>query len=372
MEKAYKFRIYPNENQEILIQKTFGSCRFIYNHYLAKRIEMYKTDKTTISYNQCSKDMTNLKKELEWLKEIDSIALQSSLKDLDQAYQNFFRRVKQGDSKSGFPHFKSKKDNKKSYKTKFTNNNIQVLDKQIKLPKLGLVKCKVSKQIQGRILNATISQNPSGKYFVSVCCTEVNIPQYSPTGTVVGIDLGIKEFAVTSDGVHIENPKFLKKSEKKLAKSQRKLSRKTIGSSNRNKARIKVARCHEKIVNQRKDFLHKLSTQIVKDYDIICLETLKVKNMIKNHKLAKAISDVSWSEFVRQIGYKADWYGKIKQQIDTYYASSQLCSVCGYKNTETKDLSVREWECSECHTIHDRDENASNNILKEGLRLLST
>ena len=372
MEKAYKFRIYPNKNQEILIQKTFGSCRFVYNHYLAKRIEMYKTDKTTISYNQCSKDMTSLKKELEWLKEPDSHALQYSLKDLDQAYKNFFRRLKQGDSKAGFPHFKSKKDNRKSYKTSYTNNNIQVLEKQIKLPKLGLVKCKVSKQIQGRIINATISQNPSGKYFVSVCCTDVEIPQYSPTGAVVGIDLGIKEFCITSDGAHIENPKFLKKSEKKLSKLQRKLSRKTIGSSNRNKARIKVARCHEKITNQRKDFLHKLSIKLIKSYDVICLETLKVKNMVRNHKLAKAISDVSWSEFVRQIGYKADWYGKIIQKIDTYYASSQICGECGYKNTETKDLSVREWGCPECHTIHDRDENASNNILKEGLRLLNT
>ena len=371
VEKAYKFRIYPNKNQEILIQKTFGSCRFVYNHYLAKRIEMYKTDKTTMSCNQCSKDMTSLKKELEWLKEPDSHALQYSLKDLDQAYKNFFRRVKQGDSKVGFPHFKSKKDNRKSYKTGYINNNIQVLEKQIKLPKLGLVKCKISKQIEGRILNATISQNPSGKYFVSVCCTDVNTPQYSPTGSVVGIDLGIKEFAITSDGVHIENNKFLKKSEKKLAKLQKQLSRKTKGSNNRNKARVKVARCHEKITNQRKDFLHKLSTKLIKNYDIICLETLKVKDMIKNPKLAKAISDVSWSEFVRQIGYKADWYGKIKQQIDTYYASSQICGECGYKNSETKDLSVREWRCPECHTIHDRDENASNNILKEGLRLFS-
>ena len=372
MEKAYKFRICPNKEQEILIQKTFGSCRFVYNHYLAKKINLYKTENKSLSKMDCNNSCNReLKKEYLWLKEVDKFALTNSIYNLDNAYQNFFRRVKQGDSKAGFPHFKSKKDNRKSYKTTYTNNNIQLLDKQIKLPKLGLVKCKVSKQIQGRIINATISQNPSGKYFVSVCCTEVNIPQYSPTGAVVGIDLGIKEFAITSDGIHIENPKFLKKSEKKLAKLQRELSRKTIGSNNRNKARIKVARCHEKITNQRKDFTNKLSTQLIKDYDVICLETLKVKNMVKNHKLAKAISDVSWSEFVRQIGYKADWYGKVKQQIDTYYASSQICGECGYKNSDTKDLSVREWICPQCGKRHDRDENASNNILKEGLRLLS-
>ena len=371
MEKAFKYKIYPNKEQEILIQKTFGCARFVYNQYLAKRIELYKKDKSTMNYNACSNDLKRLKQEYEWLKEVDSVSIQSSLKDLDIAYQNFFRRVKQGNTKAGFPKFKSKKDNKKSYKTKCTNNNIQVLDKQIKLPKLGLVKCKVSKQIQGRILSATISQNPSGKYFVSVCCTDVEIPQYSSTGVAVGIDLGIKEFAITSDNQHIKNHKYLAKSQKKLAKLQRQLSRKTIGSSNRNKARIKVARQYEKVNNQRKDFLHKLSTDLVRKYDVICLEDLQVKNMVKNHKLAKSISDVSWSEFVRQLQYKADWQHKITQKIDKFFPSSQLCSCCGYKNTNTKDLGVREWECPQCHTVHDRDVNAAINICNEGLRLLS-
>jgi putative transposase len=370
VEKAYKYRIYPNKQQEELIQKTFGCCRFVYNHYLAKRIELYKKDKSTLNYNACSNDLRRLKQENEWLKEVDSISIQSALKDLDVAYQNFFRRVKQGDSKAGFPRFKLKKENKKSYKTKYTNGNIQVLSNKIKLPKLRLVKCKVSKQIEGRILNATISQNPSGKYFVSVCCTDIEIPQYSSTSAVVGIDLGIKEFAITSDKQHIENPKYLAKLEKKLAKFQRQLSRKTIGSKNRNKARIKVARQYEKISNQRTDFLQKLSTQLIKDYDVICLENLQVKNMVKNHKLAKAISDVSWGEFLRQLQYKAEWQHKIIQNIDTYYASSQLCSNCGYKFTGTKDLSVREWKCPQCGSYHDRDENAAINILNEGLRLL--
>ena len=371
MEKAYKFRIYPNKEQEILIQKTFGSCRFVYNHYLAKKINLYKTENKSLSKMDCNNSCNReLKKEYIWLKEVDKFALTNSIYNLDNAYQNFFRRIKQGDNKAGFPKFKSKKDNHKSYKTSYSNNNIQVLEKQIKLPKLGLVKCKVSKEIQGRILSTTISQNPSGKYFVSVCCTEVEISQYSPTGSAIGIDLGIKKFVITSDGIKISNPKYLSKSEKKLAQLQRQLSRKTIGSNNRNKARIKVAKQHEKVSNQRNDFLQKLSTQFIKENDVICLENLQIKNMVKNHKLAKSISDVSWSEFCRMIEYKSVWHDKIYHKIDRFYASSQTCNVCGYKNTDTKDLNVRQWICPKCNANHQRDVNAAVNILNQGLKEL--
>lgn len=369
MERAYKFRIYPTAEQTEKIEKTFGCVRYVFNYFLNERIEQYKATGKMPTRNEQQKSLTTLKQQLEWLKEPDKYALQIALKNLDTAYRNFFSKVKKGEN-FGFPKFKNKRCKKQKYQTAFTNNNIKILNNAVQLPKLGAVKCRISKKVTGRILSATVSRNPSGKYFVSLCCTDVNIQHLPPTGNNIGIDLGIKDFAVTNTGTHYQNHKYLAKSEKKLKRLCRELSRKSKGSNNRERNRIRLARTYEHIVNQRLDMLHKLSAELVRKYDIISVETLSLQNMMKNHRLAKSISDVSWNEFIRQLKYKCEWYGKQLIQIDRFFPSSQICSICGAVNPITKNLNVRKWTCT-CGAKLDRDENAAQNILNEGLRLLA-
>lgn len=368
MEYSYKFRIYPSPSQIKKIHQNFGCVRFIYNYYLDKRKNLWEQSKQTYNYYDCAKDLTTLKKEYEWLRLADSTSLQSSLKDLDIAFQNFFKGFSKG---IGYPMFKSKKNHRKCYKSKAVGSNITVCDKHIKLPKLGLVKCMISKQVRGRILSATVSQNPSGKYFVSLCCTDVELEPLPKTEKKAGIDLGIKDLAITSDGDKYPNHKYLKQSEKKLARLQRQLSRKPSDSNRHEKARIKVARLHEHIANQRRDMMQKLTTDLIRKYDTICIEDLNASGMVKNHKLAKAVSDASFSEFRRELEYKAKWYGKEIIVIDRFFPSSQTCSNCGAQWKALKDLSQRLWICPSCLMIHDRDTNASINILKEGLKFVS-
>ena len=371
--KAYKFRIYPNKEQEILIAKTIGCSRFVFNHFLGMWNDTYKETGKGLTYNSCSAQLPQLKIELEWLKEVDSIAIQSALKNLVDAYNRFFK--KQNDK----PRFKSKKNNVQSYKTKHTNGNIAIVDNKIKLPKLGFVTFAKSREVDGRIMNATVRRNSSGKYFVAIL-TEVEIQPLKKADSAIGIDLGITDFAILSDGHKIDNNKFTSKMEKKLKREQRKLSKRALLAKNKGihlldaknyqKQKCKVARLHERVINQRDDFLNKSSTEIIKNHDIICIEDLNTKGMLRNHKLAKSISDVSWSAFVSKLEYKANWYGKTIVKVSRWFPSSQICSDCGHHDGK-KSLEIRGWNCPICHANHDRDFNASKNILAEGLRTLA-
>lgn len=365
MQKGIKFRAYPNKAQKNLINQTFGCCRFVYNKGLAMRIDSYKND-IKIRYSQTSAMLTSLKQqdEFSFLKEPDSIALQQSLRDLDKSYQNFFAK------RAKYPKFKSKHDNHQSYRTINQGNNIRIIGKCIKLPKIGYVKIKQSLDV-GHINNVTIERTPTDKYFI-VLNVDFEPQPIANAGGSIGIDVGIKEFYTDSNNCKVSNPKFLEKSMKKLVRAQRSLSRKQLSSNNRNKQRIKLARIYEKITNQRNDFLQKQSTILIRENQTICVEDLNIKGMMNNHKLARSITSVSWSKFFTMLKYKGKWYGNKVIGVPTMYPSSQTCSCCDYKNKLVKNLDVRIWECPECHTKHDRDINASVNILRKGLEIIYT
>ena len=355
---AYKYRMYPNKEQEVFFSKSFGCARFIYNKMLGDKIEYYNEYKENLNNTPAQ-----YKEEFPWLKEADSLALANAQMNLQAAYNNFFRSPE-----VGFPNFKKKYVNRFSYTTNNQKGSVAVTGRHIKLPKIGLVRIKKHRVFDGLIKSVTVSREPSGKHFVSLLVEQAQLEQLIPDGSAIGVDLGITDFAAASNGDKTENPKCLIKSEKKLKQLQRSLSRKKKKSSNRNKARIKVARQHEKIKNQRNDFLHKESKKLIDENQVICLEDLNVKGLVKNHKLAKHISDVSWSKFKTYLEYKAKWYGSEIIYVDRFFPSSQLCSNCGH-NDGKKLLDVRQWRCPKCGAAHDRDINAARNILAEGTRI---
>ncbi|MBQ8039039.1 MAG: IS200/IS605 family element transposase accessory protein TnpB [Lachnospiraceae bacterium] len=363
MKRGLVFQIYPNKEQEMLIKRTFGCCRLIYNKGLSYRAESYKNG-IKIGYDGTARMLTDLKTQDEYafLKEVDAVALQQSLRDLDNAFRRFFQK------KAKYPRFKSKKNRHQSYRTINNNNSIRIVENHIQLPKLGWVKLKQTREV-GQIKNVTIKNTPSGKYFVCLNVDFVPKKHYENEGEI-GIDMGICNFLTDNNGNTVDNPKYLEKSLEKLAREQRNLSRKQPGSKNFEKQRLKIALLHEKIVNQRRDFQQKQSTALVRENQLICTEDLAVKKMKRNRNYSKGIASASWAKFLAMLEYKAVWYGNKYIKVPQTFPSSQLCSGCGFKNQAVKDSRIREWTCPSCGMHHDRDKNAAINILRKGKEML--
>ena len=363
MEKGFEFPLYPNLGQVRLLARTFGCVRWVFNRFLEEKIKVYKETGQSLRYGDCSRLLTELKKQEDaaWLSEVEAAALQQSLRDLDRAYKNFFRA-----KNIGFPNFKKKKSRKtyRTYRARVIDDN------HVFIPKLGVVKARISRPIEGRIVSATIKQVPSGKYFIVFTCVDIPEAPKAKTGKAVGIDLGIASLVTTSDGEKIGGVADTRKLEKKLAREQRKLSRKKKGSNNRAKQKIRVARAYEKIANKRKDHLHKVTAKLISENQVICAETLNVDGMLKNHHLAKSIAMQSFATILGFLEYKAKEKGKIFVQVDRWFASSKTCNSCGVK-ADAMPLNIRSWRCGSCGAVHDRDINAAKNILAQGLRILN-
>lgn len=368
MHKSFVFRIYPTASQRELIAKTFGCSRLVYNHFLDHKIRTYKESGASVSYSNCASLLTSLKKELTFLKDVDSIALQQSLRHLDAAYKNFFTNPA-----SGFPKFKSRKDSNHSYSTVNVNNNICLNGGYIKLPKLGTVKVRQHRDIPDgyKLTSVTVKQVPSGKYYVSVLFEYENQVIVKNDGTSIGLDFSMHSLFVDSKGQVCDYPRFYRKCEEKLAREQRKLSHMKKGSSNYRKQKIKVARIHEKVSNQRKDFLHKKALSLAESYSLVAVEDLNMKAMSKSLNFGKSVADNGWSMFLNMLSYKLEDRGGQLVKVDRFFPSSQTCSHCGSISPVTKDLSVREWTCPVCGRHHNRDVNAAINILNEGLKLIA-
>ena len=375
VQKGIRTRLYPTEEQEGLINKTIGCCRFVSNQTLADCKQSYEQTQHFPSKNERITNLVPLKEEFEFLKEVDSTALQQSVRGLNSAFDNFYRNR----NHFGFPKFKSKHDSKQSYRTPYNNGKADVLDnKHIKLPKLGRVRTKRFDMPEVyKIFNINVEKTPTGKYYASICI-ETEVPPLPKTGKQVGFDLGLKDLLIGSDGTRYERPRYAYAFKDKLAQEQRKLSkmRTKLERANFNldecknyqKQKHKVAKLHEHIANCAKDFNHKLSRKLVEEYDFIAMEDLNIIGLLKNHNLAYSISDVRWSQLLNFIKYKCQWYEKKFIQVDRFYASSKICSCCGtYHKDVINSLKVREWTCPDCGTHHDRDVNAAKNILNQAL-----